>query len=108
MAMTPTERSQVALAAKLLAKAESTDSDEEAVSLALRAYSLLAEWLNRQDAREGGPRRRERRLLVDRRNLRRAWQVLTPAGSPFGASGGRRRGAYGSHEEPPRRIDLRA
>ena len=106
--MTPMQRREVALAAKLLAKAESTDSTEEAVSLALRAYSLVADWLNRQDAEEGGPRRRERRLLLDRRSLRRAWQVLAPGGPPFGTAGGRRDRPYGGDEDTPRRIDLRA
>lgn len=105
--MTPTDRREVALAAKLLAKAESTDSDEEAMSLALRAYSLVAEWLNRQEAGQGGPRRRERRLLVDRRSLRRAWRVLVP-GPAFGSAGGLRERPYAGHEETPRRIDLRA
>lgn len=106
--MTSTERREIALATKLLAKAESTDSAEEAVSLALRAYSLVANWLNRQDAEEGGPRRRERRLLLDRRSLRRAWQVLAPGGPPFGGGGGHRRTPYGGDDETPRRIDVRA
>jgi hypothetical protein len=102
--MTATERSELALAAKLLAKAQSTDSNEEATALSLRAYSLLADWLNRQEAAAGGPRRRERRLLLDRRSLRQAFRVLVPAAS---STSGRDR-PYASPEAPPRQIDLRA
>lgn len=59
-------REEIRLAAKLLAKAELTDSDAEAVALALRSYSLVARWLNANEP-PAGPRVRERRLLRERR-----------------------------------------
>ena len=69
------DRTDIRKAALLLAKAESTESDAEAFSLALRSYSLIANALNAYDeeqgAAEGYPRRRERRQLRDRRALRR-------------------------------------
>ena len=70
--MTETDRRDVGRAAKLLAKAESTDSPEEAVALALRAYSLVADWLNTREPSGAGARRWERRLLRDRRSMWRA------------------------------------
>jgi hypothetical protein len=77
------DRSAIRMATKLLAKAESTDSDEEAVALAVRSYTLLAEAINAYDiAHEeppGGRRRRERRRLLDRRSVRRP--PAEPAGT---------------------------
>jgi hypothetical protein len=65
------DRSGITTAIRLLAKAESTDSDDEAIALALRSYSLLAQAINAYDLGAAGPakgaRRRERRLLSDRR-----------------------------------------
>ncbi len=65
------DRSGITTAIRLLAKAESTDSDDEAIALALRSYSLLAQAINTYDLAGGGvpqrARRRERRLLSDRR-----------------------------------------
>jgi hypothetical protein len=70
------DRSGIKTAARLLAKAESTDSDHEAIALAERSYSLLAETINAYDLAvesQGGlfARRRERRRLRDRRSVRR-------------------------------------
>jgi hypothetical protein len=74
--MVKIDRSKIETAARLLAKAESTDSDHEAIALAERSYSLLAEAINAYDmlVGEGSPgvRRRERRRLWDRRSARRS------------------------------------
>jgi hypothetical protein len=69
------DRSGIKMAARLLAKAESTDSDPEAIALVERSYSLLADTINAYDlvsAQQSGPRRRERRRLFDRRSARRS------------------------------------
>ncbi|HTX00690.1 MAG TPA: hypothetical protein VMD59_18060, partial [Acidimicrobiales bacterium] len=63
----PIDRSDISLAVRLLRKAESTSSDHESAALALRSYSLLAEVINGFEAANGEPRRRDRRLLHDRR-----------------------------------------
>lgn len=84
--MTATDRRDVGRAAKLLAKAESTDSPEEAVALALRAYSLVADWLNTCEGTLPGLRRRERRLLRDRRSLWRTWRSYVPGRAAPGPS----------------------
>lgn len=65
------DRTRLDVARALLAKAGSTKSSEEAVALAQKCYRLLAEHINdyedTADAAAPGPRRRERRLLQDRR-----------------------------------------
>ena len=65
------DRSRLDVARALLAKAGSTKSSEEAVALAQKCYRLLAEHINDYEDTAGatapGPRRRERRLLQDRR-----------------------------------------
>ncbi|HXQ59821.1 MAG TPA: DUF2786 domain-containing protein, partial [Acidimicrobiales bacterium] len=77
-------QSKVQTASKLLAKAESTTSDHEAVALVERAYSLLALVITEYDdamaAGPGGARRRERRRMQDRR--RRARQEKAAAAPP--------------------------
>lgn len=66
------DRSKLRLASKLLAKAEDTAYEAEAAALAAKAYALLAEFLNAvDDGARNGDRRRERRLLHDRRAARR-------------------------------------
>lgn len=70
------DRSGIKTAARLLAKAESTDSDYEAIALAERSYSLLADTINAYDLAVDSQtgflaRRRERRRLRDRRSARR-------------------------------------
>ncbi|HUY22927.1 MAG TPA: hypothetical protein VMV22_11395 [Acidimicrobiales bacterium] len=63
----------VQTAAKLLAKAQSTTSPPEAIALVERSYGLLARVITAYDqANDCGPRRRERRLLPDRRRRDRA------------------------------------
>src|SRR5580704_10335347 len=70
------DRGQLRVASGLLAKAQSTDSDAEAAALAEKTYVLLAKFLNTYDDDQlrttGRPRRRERRLLRDRRADRRS------------------------------------
>ncbi len=68
------DRSGIGTAMRLLAKAESTDSDHEAIALAVRSYSLLADTINAYDlanSASSGTRRRERRRLWDRRSATR-------------------------------------
>jgi hypothetical protein len=69
-------REMVQTAAKLLAKAQSTTSDHEAIALVERSYRLLAKAINAYDAEHdnggGSPRRRERRRLQERRRRARA------------------------------------
>lgn len=107
--MTATDRSEVRLAVKLLAKAVSTDSREEAVALAARAYSAVAAWLNACEAEGGTPRRRERRLLRDRRSVLATLRSFAPGGAPSErARGAAAYGRHGPDKETPRTIDLRA
>src|SRR5580700_1411808 len=66
------EKDTIALATKLLVKAQATNFDAEAAALAGRAYRLLAAELNAHDdqaASAGVARRRERRQLRDRRSI---------------------------------------
>jgi hypothetical protein len=73
-------RELVQTAAKLLAKAESTTSDHEAIALVERSYALLAQAINAYDvANASGPRRRERRRLHERRRRARAESTSTNA-----------------------------
>lgn len=106
------DRSNLRLAAKLLAKAERTEFEAEAAALAEKAYVLLAEYLNGFEGREGldpigsAGRRRERRLLRDRRTTRRIFGRRSPgaaadAEATYGREG---RDADG----PGGDIDLRA
>ncbi len=64
------ENEAIALATKLLVKAQGTNFDAEAAALMGRAYRLLAAELNAYDdkaATAGVARKRERRQLRDRR-----------------------------------------
>jgi hypothetical protein len=65
------EKETIALATKLLVKAQGTNFDAEAAALTGRAYRLLAAELNAYDdkaASAGAVRKRERRHLRDRRS----------------------------------------
>ena len=65
------KKEPIALATKLLVKAQGTKFDAEAAALTGRAYRLLAEALNAYEdsaASAGGARKRERRQLRDRRS----------------------------------------
>jgi len=76
-------RAHIETVQKLLAKAQSTSSDAEAMALVERSYELLARAINEHDeANPNGARRRERRRLRDRRRRARAEQV---AAEPEGA-----------------------
>ncbi|MGA3215569.1 MAG: hypothetical protein ABSD97_07765 [Acidimicrobiales bacterium] len=70
------DRSAIKTAIRLLMKAESTDSEPESAALALRSYSLLADYINAYDlanaASPTGARRHERRRLFDRRSAPRS------------------------------------
>ncbi len=75
------DRSNLELAAKLLAKAQDTTFDAEAAALTEKAYRLLADVLNAYENElesTGAPRRRERRYLRDRRAQRRASRSPSP------------------------------
>jgi hypothetical protein len=64
------QKETIALATKLLVKAQATNFDAEAAALTGRAYRLLAAELNAYDdnaAPAGAARKRERRQLRDRR-----------------------------------------
>ncbi|HEX4126119.1 MAG TPA: hypothetical protein VHX67_00930 [Acidimicrobiales bacterium] len=64
------EKDTIALAARLLVKAQGTTFDAEAAALTAKAYRLLADALNAHDDGDvsaGATRKRERRLLRDRR-----------------------------------------
>jgi hypothetical protein len=66
------KKEPIALATKLLVKAQGTKFDAEAAALTARAYRLLAEALNAYDdtvASAGAVRKRERRHLRDRRSF---------------------------------------
>jgi hypothetical protein len=68
------DRKNIDLAAHLLAKAQRTDFDAEAIAFVEKSYSLLAKVItafDEADPAHTGPRRRERRLLRDRRAARR-------------------------------------
>jgi hypothetical protein len=69
------DRRNMELAAQLLAKAQRTDFDAEAIALVEKSYSLLAKVITAfdddVDPAHAGPRKRERRLLRDRRATRR-------------------------------------
>jgi hypothetical protein len=72
------DRKNMELAANLLAKAMRTDFDAEAIALLEKSYSLLAKVITAYDESVGpatpatrGTRRRERRLLRERRATRR-------------------------------------
>jgi hypothetical protein len=75
------EKDPLALATRLLVKAQGTAFDAEAAALTAKAYRLLAEALNSYDDRAtsaGAVRKRERRHLRDRRSLPGSAAVSTP------------------------------
>jgi Protein of unknown function (DUF2786) len=104
------DRSNLRLAAKLLAKAQDTQFEAEAAALAEKAYALLAEFLNQIESgvsRTG--RRRERRLLQDRRSGRRLfnWKA-TPSRSTADPEQRYRQGDRPPDGDAGGDIDLRA
>jgi hypothetical protein len=111
-------RELVDTAAKLLAKAQSTTSEHEAIALVERSYSLLAQAINAYDQAQdaaGGVRRRERRRLYERRRRPRADSGESGgAAASSDGSGGRtgdpvaryRRAAADGGSSWRRRIDI--
>jgi hypothetical protein len=97
------DRKNLDLAGSLIAKAQRTNFDGEAISLIEKSYSLLAKVITAYDEAIGpsasGPRRRERRLLRDRRATRRL--------SIFGQSDRKANpaDAYRQHDQDPPRHD---
>jgi hypothetical protein len=97
------------LAAKLLAKARSTDSDAEAVALVEKSYGLLARVITAYDDEQpigpGGTRRRERRYLRDRRVERRG-ATFAPTASRVDPVATYRQQAYGLRPPAKGNVDL--
>lgn len=106
------DRTNLDRAGKLLAKAQGTEFEDEAAALVEKAYVLLAEFLNGLEDPQGlgtpggVARRRERRLLRDRRTARRLF------GRRTAAAGGNPEASYRQDgrdaDGPGRDIDLRA
>jgi hypothetical protein len=112
------EREAIALATKLLDKAQSTKFDAESAALTARAYRLLADALNAYDdqaASAGVARRRERRHLRDRRASAGSSASSAPRTGGPGSCGSRAGeptappGRRGNWIDPPRQglVDLR-
>jgi hypothetical protein len=105
------DRDSVQLAAKLLAKAQRTEFDGEAISLVEKSYRLLAGIINTEmDRPDGalarGPRR-ERRHLRDRRASRRSGATAAAEHRADPAVSYRRL-AYELRPDGDGRIDLSA
>lgn len=94
------DREGVRRASRLLEKALSTNSEPEALALVEKAYPILARVINAAEA-ELAPapdgRRRERRLVKDRRASRRSDAGTQPRNIPGAAA------AYRDAAKPPRR-----
>jgi hypothetical protein len=79
------QKPDVRTAVQLLAKAESTDIDAEAIAFVERSYRLLAQIITVHDAEHGpaspGPRRRDRRHLNERRFGSSSGESAPPAGT---------------------------
>jgi hypothetical protein len=77
------DRKRLELAGSLIAKAQRTEFDDEAIAFVEKSYSLLAKVITAYDDAVAppslGPRRRERRLLRDRRATRRLGIFGQPA-----------------------------
>jgi hypothetical protein len=75
------EKDPLVLATRLLVKAQGTTFDAEAAALTGKAYRLLAEALNSYEdttVSTGAVRKRERRLLRDRRSAPGSADVSRP------------------------------
>jgi hypothetical protein len=103
------EKERIALATKLLVKAQGTNFDAEAAALTSRAYRLLAAELNAYDDRAasaGVARKRERRQLRDRRATSGSPAPSAPHRRTEPALAGNRCGNW-IDPSPGGRIDLR-
>lgn len=107
------DRSNMQRAAKLLAKAQGTQFDPEAIALVEKSYRILADVITAYedeeeetsvDARSG---RRERRYLRDRRGKRRLGPYKAPSDAPDPAAAYRQR-SQGSRSRDDLHIDLSA
>ncbi|MGA2837360.1 MAG: hypothetical protein ABSF84_12260 [Acidimicrobiales bacterium] len=74
------DRQNMHRAAQLLAKAQSTDFEAEAITLVEKCYVLLADVIGEFDEQSepAKPRKRDRRHLRDRRATRRVGTPGTP------------------------------
>lgn len=104
-------RPNVATAIKLLTKAQSTNSESEAIALVERSYGMLAQMINVYDTENaGGPRRRERRRLLERRRRNRAQsggvESQTAAGVRAADSIAQYRGVTGDADAPRSGVDV--
>ncbi|HTZ10247.1 MAG TPA: DUF2786 domain-containing protein [Acidimicrobiales bacterium] len=100
-------RAHIETVQKLLAKAQSTASEAEALALVERSYELLARVINDHDEAnpDGAARRRERRRLRDRRRRARAESAAAqpaPGADPIA----RYRAATGRGEGHRRGVDV--
>jgi hypothetical protein len=106
------DRKNMQLAANLLAKALRTDYDAEAIALLQKSYSLLAQVITAYDDSVGpaaqGGRRRERRLLRDRRATRRLGLFGGPADRKSDPVGAYRRLDQDRQGGAPGQVDFEA
>lgn len=103
------EKESIALATKLLVKAQGSNFEAEAAALTGRAYRLLAAELNAYDdkvASAGVPRKRERRQLRDRRSTSSSSAPASPRRRTEPAVAGTRCSNW-IDSTPRGRIDLR-
>jgi hypothetical protein len=105
------DRRNMELAAQLLAKAQRTDFDAEAIALIEKSYALLAKVItafdDETDPTSAAPRRRERRLLRDRRSTRR-FGVFSGSARGVDPAVTYRRLAEGASGPTPSHIDYEA
>lgn len=109
------DRVKLGKAAKLLAKAASTDFDPESAALAERSYRMVAEVLNAFDEEmqgQGAQPRRERRNLRERRASRKIGRGIVGRNNRSDAASSyrlRSEGAGPRADDGPRgQIDLSA
>ena len=109
------DRVKLGKAAKLLAKAESTNFDPESAALSERAYRMVAEVLNAFDEEsnsQGAPPRRERRNLRERRASRKIGRSGGGRNNRSDAADSYRlrsdRAAARTNDDPRGQIDLSA
>jgi hypothetical protein len=103
------EKDPLALATRLLVKAQGTTFDAEAAALTGKAYRLLAEALNTYDdmaTSTGAPRKRERRGLRDRRSAPEATVASMPRRTAESAPVNNRQSNW-AHQPPRGQVDLR-
>jgi hypothetical protein len=103
------EKDPLALATRLLVKAQGTTFDAEAAALTARAYRLLADSLNSYDdvaVSAGAVRKRERRHLRERRSLPGSTAASTPRRITEPAAVNLREDSW-IHQSTSSHVDLR-